>query len=74
MSIFAGGKDHLSHRLLRQHFSKRQSALLLWGISAIFVGMSMKLALMSSGAMLLLYSAVIFWVALLMSFLRCRDE
>ena len=29
-SIFQGGHDHLSHRLMRQGFSKRQSAYALW--------------------------------------------
>jgi len=37
ISPFTGGKDHLSHRLMRKGFSKRGSALCLWGMQASFV-------------------------------------
>ena len=37
ISPFTGGKDHLSHRLMRKGFSKRGSAFCLWGMQASFV-------------------------------------
>ena len=36
ISPFQGGQDHLSHRLMRAGFSKRQSVLSLWLISTFY--------------------------------------
>jgi UDP-GlcNAc:undecaprenyl-phosphate GlcNAc-1-phosphate transferase len=36
ISPFQGGRDHLSHRLMRSRFSKRQSVFSLWLMSAFF--------------------------------------
>jgi UDP-GlcNAc:undecaprenyl-phosphate GlcNAc-1-phosphate transferase len=41
ISPFTGGKDHLSHRLMRKGFSKRDSAYCLWGIQASFVAIAL---------------------------------
>ena len=41
ISPFTGGKDHLSHRLMRKGFSKRGSAYCLWGLQASFVGIAL---------------------------------
>lgn len=37
ISPFTGGKDHLSHRLMRKGLSKRGTAFALWGAQAVFV-------------------------------------
>ena len=37
ISPLTGGKDHLSHRLIRKGFSKRGSAYCLWSMQASFV-------------------------------------
>ena len=37
ISPFTGGKDHLSHRLMRKGFSKQGTAFALWGAQAAFV-------------------------------------
>jgi UDP-GlcNAc:undecaprenyl-phosphate GlcNAc-1-phosphate transferase len=37
ISPLTGGKDHLSHRLMRKGFSKRSTAYCLWGMQASFV-------------------------------------
>ena len=37
ISPLTGGKDHLSHRLMRKGFSKRGTAYCLWGMQASFV-------------------------------------
>ena len=36
LSPFQGGQDHLSHRLIRTGLSRKQSAILLWGLSGVF--------------------------------------
>jgi UDP-GlcNAc:undecaprenyl-phosphate GlcNAc-1-phosphate transferase len=41
ISPLTGGKDHLSHRLMRKGFSKRGSAYMLWGMQASFVGIAL---------------------------------
>jgi UDP-GlcNAc:undecaprenyl-phosphate GlcNAc-1-phosphate transferase len=41
ISPFTGGKDHLSHRLMRKGFSKRGSAYCLWGMQASFVALAL---------------------------------
>jgi UDP-GlcNAc:undecaprenyl-phosphate/decaprenyl-phosphate GlcNAc-1-phosphate transferase len=38
ISPFTGGKDHLSHRLMRKGLSKQGTAFALWGAQAVFVG------------------------------------
>ena len=38
ISPFTGGKDHLSHRLMRKGLSKQNTAFTLWGMQAFFIG------------------------------------
>jgi len=38
VAVFTGGKDHLSHRLMRKGLSKKNTAFALWGAQAVFVG------------------------------------
>lgn len=37
ISPFTGGKDHLSHRLMRKGLSKKNTAFALWGMQGFFV-------------------------------------
>jgi UDP-GlcNAc:undecaprenyl-phosphate GlcNAc-1-phosphate transferase len=37
ISPFTGGKDHLSHRLMRKGLNKQTTAFALWGAQAVFV-------------------------------------
>jgi UDP-GlcNAc:undecaprenyl-phosphate GlcNAc-1-phosphate transferase len=37
ISPFTGGKDHLSHRLMRKGLNKQNTAFALWGAQAVFV-------------------------------------
>ena len=41
ISPFTGGKDHLSHRLMRKGMSKQNTAFCLWGMQASFVGIAL---------------------------------
>jgi len=36
ISPFTGGRDHLSHRLMRKGLNRKQAALALWGFSGVF--------------------------------------
>jgi UDP-GlcNAc:undecaprenyl-phosphate/decaprenyl-phosphate GlcNAc-1-phosphate transferase len=40
-SPFQGGKDHLSHRLMKTGMNKRQAVYLLWLLSAFYCGFAM---------------------------------
>jgi UDP-GlcNAc:undecaprenyl-phosphate GlcNAc-1-phosphate transferase len=41
ISPFTGGKDHLSHRLMRKGLSKHNTAFCLWGMQASFVAIAL---------------------------------
>ena len=41
ISPFTGGKDHLSHRLMRKGFSKRNTAYCLWAMQVSFVALAL---------------------------------
>ena len=41
ISPFTGGKDHLSHRLMRKGISKRNTAYCLWAMQASFVALAL---------------------------------
>jgi UDP-GlcNAc:undecaprenyl-phosphate GlcNAc-1-phosphate transferase len=41
ISPFTGGKDHLSHRLMRKGFSKRNTAYCLWAMQASLVALAL---------------------------------
>jgi UDP-GlcNAc:undecaprenyl-phosphate GlcNAc-1-phosphate transferase len=41
ISPFTGGKDHLSHRLMRKGISKQNTAICLWAMQASFVGIAL---------------------------------
>jgi UDP-GlcNAc:undecaprenyl-phosphate GlcNAc-1-phosphate transferase len=41
ISPFTGGKDHLSHRLMRKGMSKQNTAFCLWGMQASFVAIAL---------------------------------
>ena len=73
-SIFQGGRDHLSHRLIRRGFSKKQSAATLWSLSLIFVAMAAQLARNLATPLGMILLASTFWVFLLFIFLRSSDS
>lgn len=73
-SIFEGGHDHLSHRLMRKGFSKRQSAYALWSLAAIFAGIATTIATKETDSMFLVSLSAIFWISLFGTFLKSADE
>ena len=73
-SIFQGGHDHLSHRLMRKGFSKRQSAYALWSLAAIFAGIATTIATRETDSIFLVSLSAVFWMALFFTFLKSADE
>ena len=73
-SIFLGGHDHLSHRLMRKGFSKRQSAYALWSLAAIFAGIAATIATTESDPTFLVGLSAIFWFGLFATFLKSADQ
>ena len=75
ISIFRGGKDHLSHRLIRTGLSRKIAAIILWLLSGFFA----LLAVTISSNLLdqdlnLVIGATIIWLVLLVAFLKTKDS
>jgi UDP-GlcNAc:undecaprenyl-phosphate GlcNAc-1-phosphate transferase len=73
-SIFQGGHDHLSHRLMRKGFTKRQSAYALWSLAAIFAAIATTIATIDSDSTALVILSAAFWLGLFFTFLSSADE
>jgi UDP-GlcNAc:undecaprenyl-phosphate GlcNAc-1-phosphate transferase len=52
VSIFQGGRDHLSHRLISLGFNKRKSAYSLWSLSALLSSLTFLMSNVSKEAAL----------------------
>jgi len=74
VSPFQGGRDHLSHRLIRLGLRKRIAVLVLWVGSGVFSLIAVIVSVLGSGAgsSLVLFSTVI-WILLLIFFLNTKD-
>jgi UDP-GlcNAc:undecaprenyl-phosphate GlcNAc-1-phosphate transferase len=74
VSPFQGGKDHLSHRLVRAGLSRRLSAITLWSLTGLFSFFAVLISLPNSR-----YDVVIitvasgFWLLLFIYFFRTKD-
>ncbi len=73
-SIFQGGHDHLSHRLMRKGFTKRQSAYALWSLAAIFAGIATTIATTENDPTSLVVLSAGFWIGLFFTFIKSADE
>jgi len=74
VSIFQGGRDHLSHRLIRRGFSKKHAAFTLWSLSLIFAAIAVTLAQDRTISPYLVTLALAFWIFLLILFLKVSDS
>lgn len=75
VSPFQGGRDHLSHRLMRMGLSKRNSVLILWTGSGLFSFIALGISnsvLLSRGIFVTL--GVSLWILLFATFLTTADE
>ena len=75
ISPFQGGRDHLSHRLMRKGLNRRTTAFTLWGLAAIYglIALSIYTWPDSSGLTLIFVGASA-WIAMLIFFLRIPSE
>jgi UDP-GlcNAc:undecaprenyl-phosphate GlcNAc-1-phosphate transferase len=74
ISPFQGGQDHLSHRLIRVGLSRKQAAITLWGLTAIF---ALFVILINQPTLsiqnYIVITAGVFWVLLFVLFFRTKD-
>lgn len=73
ISLFQGGKDHLSHRLMRLGFRKQIAVLILWFLSAIFSILSIVLSKNYSRDAVIAFGGFM-WILLFIFFLSTKDE
>ena len=71
ISPFTGGRDHLSHRLVRKGLTRKTAAYVLWGLAAIYGSLAYLVCCVLTDLALptILLSAAT-WLALLIIFLR----
>jgi UDP-GlcNAc:undecaprenyl-phosphate GlcNAc-1-phosphate transferase len=75
ISPFTGGRDHLSHRLMRAGLSKKQTVFSLW-LLTLFFGL-ISIVISSAGFHLegaLTTIGLAIWLAVLLLFARTKDE
>jgi UDP-GlcNAc:undecaprenyl-phosphate GlcNAc-1-phosphate transferase len=75
VSIFQGGRDHLSHRLISLGFNRRKTAYSLWSLSALFSSLTLLINNLSKDAALgISLLGLLFLGFLLMWFLRIEID
>lgn len=75
ISPFQGGRDHLSHRLMRRGLNRRITAFTLWGFAAIYGVIALAIYIWpdSLGIELIFIGAAL-WLAQLIFFLKIPSE
>ena len=74
VSPFQGGKDHLSHRLVRFGVSRKVAAIILWLLSALYGLFAVLISSSKINENLILIIAVAIWILLLTLFFNTKDE
>jgi UDP-GlcNAc:undecaprenyl-phosphate/decaprenyl-phosphate GlcNAc-1-phosphate transferase len=75
ISPFQGGKDHLSHRLVRKGLQRKSAAVSLWGLGAIFGCLAVAIYTwpQTAGTQLII-GTLILWIALFIWFWSIPSE
>jgi UDP-GlcNAc:undecaprenyl-phosphate GlcNAc-1-phosphate transferase len=74
-SPFQGGRDHLSHRLVRAGLSRRISAVILWSLTGLFSIFAVLISLPNNGyELIVILVALFFWLLFFIFFFRTRDS
>jgi UDP-GlcNAc:undecaprenyl-phosphate GlcNAc-1-phosphate transferase len=74
LTPFQGGQDHLSHRLIRAGLSRRQTALTLWFLSALFASVAVLISNLTIAIeAYVLTGAALLWVILFTLFFKTKD-
>jgi UDP-GlcNAc:undecaprenyl-phosphate GlcNAc-1-phosphate transferase len=75
ISPFTGGRDHLSHRLIRIGFTHKMAAVSLWALTAVFCAAALAVyQLPGNGATTVITVAGLVWLSLIVSFLKIDSE
>jgi UDP-GlcNAc:undecaprenyl-phosphate GlcNAc-1-phosphate transferase len=75
VSPFQGGRDHLSHRLIRKGLSRRVTAFILWGLSGLFALLALWIAEPNAEyEQWIVYGAGALWALLFIFFFATDDE
>jgi UDP-GlcNAc:undecaprenyl-phosphate GlcNAc-1-phosphate transferase len=75
ISPFQGGRDHLSHRLMRIGFQRKSTAISLWALAAFYGGLALALYTWpDTHGKAIMVIAAITWLAKLVAFLRIPSE
>jgi len=71
ISPFTGGRDHLSHRLMRKGLGRKTTAYVLWAMAAAFGSVAFfACCVETSLALPAIYAAGAIWLLSLVTFLR----
>jgi len=75
ISPFQGGRDHLSHRLMRKGLNRRITAFVLWGLAAVYGAIALGIYIWPDtwGTQLIILGSAM-WLAKLVFFLRIPSE
>ncbi len=75
VSPFQGGRDHLSHRLIRKGISRRVTAFILWGLSGFFAALAIWVSQPNAETeKWIVYGAATLWAVLFVYFFATDDE
>ena len=75
LSPFQGGQDHLSHRLIREGLSRKQTAFSLWSLSVFFAAVAILISTMITSVEIYLVTGVgLLWVIMFILFFRTKDS
>ena len=75
MSPFQGGKDHLSHRLVRYGLNRKVAAITLWLLSALYGLFAVLISMQNINYEFpIMLTASVIWISLLVLFLNTKDE
>ena len=75
VSPFQGGKDHLSHRLVRAGLSRKLSAITLWSLTGLFSFFAVLISLPNNRYEVIIFLiSLVFWLLLFISFFRTKDN
>jgi UDP-GlcNAc:undecaprenyl-phosphate GlcNAc-1-phosphate transferase len=75
ISPFTGGRDHLSHRLIRIGFTHKKAAVSLWALTAVFCGAALAVYQWpGTGASAVITLAGLIWLGLIVGFLKIGSE
>ena len=74
ISPFQGGRDHLSHRLVRAGLSRKLAAITLWSLTGLFGFFAVVISRSNNGnEVIIVLIMLIFWLLLFILFFRTKD-